>query len=191
MSEFLHSIRNNNIEKKYHKPRRNYNENNAFPTLEKRNGLDRRAKPHKKNNINVGETLETIKNLLEDIQENQQQTLFAQERKVYVIERKADILEKMAGMMEKIANVLSNSTLPTQSAALNGGPQFNIADGVPRKPTASDRKIILEIIEKMRGEGETYNTIAQFLEKEAFPTFSGKGEWHAQTVHRLCQRLGV
>ena len=58
-----------------------------------------------------------------------------------------------------------------------------------KKPSASDRETIMAIITKMRNEGATYNIIAEFLHKEEFPTFSGKGAWHAQTVHRLCQQM--
>lgn len=39
----------------------------------------------------------------------------------------------------------------------------------------------------MRDEGATYGQIADRLEGEEIPTFSGKGKWHAQTIHRICQ----
>lgn len=56
-----------------------------------------------------------------------------------------------------------------------------------RKPLDQNRKKILQVIEKMRNKGETFDNIALYLEKEQFQTFSGRGQWHAQTVHRLFQ----
>ncbi|MBU0993455.1 MAG: hypothetical protein KJ737_13250 [Proteobacteria bacterium] len=190
MSDFLHTIRNNSMDKKFHKPRRNYHENNSFPTLEKRTGSDRRTRSYKKPNAQISETLESIKNLLEDISENQQQTIYAQERKVSAIEKKAAVLGQMASFLEKMTSGISRdaSTFPSY-VVTQPVESSNFKISTSKKPNASDRKMMLEIIEKMRNEGETYHTIAQFLAKEEFPTFSGKGEWHAQTVHRLCQRI--
>jgi hypothetical protein len=39
----------------------------------------------------------------------------------------------------------------------------------------------------MRKRLKTYDEIARFLEKEDIPTFTKRGRWHAQTVHRLFQ----
>jgi hypothetical protein len=39
----------------------------------------------------------------------------------------------------------------------------------------------------MRSSGETFDKIALYLENEKLPTFSNRGQWHAQTVHRLYQ----
>ena len=46
---------------------------------------------------------------------------------------------------------------------------------------------ILNIITSMRKEGATFATIADYLKETGIPTFSGRGEWHAQTIHRLCK----
>ncbi|MEX1313506.1 MAG: hypothetical protein AB1Z38_04980 [Desulfotignum sp.] len=50
------------------------------------------------------------------------------------------------------------------------------------------REEILNIIHTMRDEGATYDQIAKRLVDLGQPTFSGRGEWHAQTIHRLCSR---
>jgi len=52
---------------------------------------------------------------------------------------------------------------------------------------ASERVVVMKIIKEMRKEGATYNMIAQRLIDDNIPTFSRKGQWHAQTIHRLCQ----
>jgi len=46
---------------------------------------------------------------------------------------------------------------------------------------------ILSIIHNMRNQGATFSIIADHLKKQGMPTFSGRGEWHAQTIHRLCK----
>lgn len=50
------------------------------------------------------------------------------------------------------------------------------------------REEVLNIIQTMRNEGATYDQIAKRLVDLGQPTFSGRGEWHAQTIHRLCSR---
>jgi len=47
------------------------------------------------------------------------------------------------------------------------------------------KKKVVKIITEMRAKGETLEQIATYLDKEKISTFSGRGEWHAQTVHRI------
>lgn len=48
---------------------------------------------------------------------------------------------------------------------------------------------IISIINRMRDQGATFATIAEYLSDKGIPTFSGRGHWHAQTIHRLCKQL--
>jgi len=48
------------------------------------------------------------------------------------------------------------------------------------------REEIMDIINAMREQGATYDQVAKHLIDLGQPTFSGRGEWHAQTIHRLC-----
>ena len=50
------------------------------------------------------------------------------------------------------------------------------------------RTEIMDIINTMRAEGATYDQVAKRLIDLGQPTFSGRGEWHAQTIHRLCSK---
>ncbi|HCY86080.1 MAG TPA: hypothetical protein DHV36_13165 [Desulfobacteraceae bacterium] len=50
------------------------------------------------------------------------------------------------------------------------------------------REEIMDIINSMRAEGATYDQVAKRLIDLGQPTFSGRGEWHAQTIHRLCSK---
>jgi hypothetical protein len=50
------------------------------------------------------------------------------------------------------------------------------------------REAIMDIIYGMREKGATYDEVANQLISLGQPTFSGRGEWHAQTIHRLCTK---
>jgi len=50
------------------------------------------------------------------------------------------------------------------------------------------RDAIMDIIQTMRTEGATFDQVASRLVELGQPTFSGRGEWHAQTIHRLCNK---
>ena len=47
------------------------------------------------------------------------------------------------------------------------------------------KKKVLEIIATQRNKGKTFDQIAEYLKQEDVPTLSGRGKWHAQTVHRV------
>ncbi len=64
--------------------------------------------------------------------------------------------------------------------AVQAQPQGN-ADLLPREE-------VMDIIDSMRKEGATYDQVAKRLVDLGQPTFSGRGEWHAQTIHRLCSK---
>jgi hypothetical protein len=50
------------------------------------------------------------------------------------------------------------------------------------------RDQVMDLIYTMRDQGATFDQVAKRLIELGQPTFSGRGEWHAQTVHRLCAR---
>lgn len=50
------------------------------------------------------------------------------------------------------------------------------------------REAVMDIIRSMRAEGDTFDQVATRLVELGQPTFSGRGEWHAQTIHRLCNK---
>lgn len=54
------------------------------------------------------------------------------------------------------------------------------------KKELMSRDAVMEIVNSMRSQGATFDQVAQRLVELGQPTFSGRGEWHAQTVHRLC-----
>ncbi len=50
------------------------------------------------------------------------------------------------------------------------------------------REAVMDIIYSMRAKGATFDMVANRLVELGQPTFSGRGEWHAQTIHRLCNK---
>ncbi len=42
-------------------------------------------------------------------------------------------------------------------------------------------------MKKQRKAGKKFEEIARWLEKHDYKTFSGRGTWHAQTIHRLLE----
>jgi len=51
---------------------------------------------------------------------------------------------------------------------------------------SEDEAALIKDMKKMRKKGATYKEISKFLNDHDIPTFSNKGRWHAQSVHRLC-----
>jgi hypothetical protein len=69
--------------------------------------------------------------------------------------------------------------------------KLKIADQEASNPETGKTEIlsrdaVMEIVNSMRRDGATFDQVAQRLVALGQPTFSGRGEWHAQTVHRLC-----
>jgi len=63
----------------------------------------------------------------------------------------------------------------------------------PKKNTSIDNKLlsreaVMDIIHSMRAESATFGQVASRLIELGQPTFSRRGEWHAQTIHRLCNK---
>ncbi|MFH1155771.1 MAG: hypothetical protein V1793_18335 [Pseudomonadota bacterium] len=56
------------------------------------------------------------------------------------------------------------------------------------QPGILPREEVMNIIQTMRDQGATFDEVAQHFKSLGQPTFSGRGEWHAQTVHRLCNK---
>lgn len=51
-----------------------------------------------------------------------------------------------------------------------------------------DRNQVMKLIVDMRSGGASFEDIAQHLHSTGIPTFSGRGRWRKQTVHKLHQQ---
>jgi hypothetical protein len=99
--------------------------------------------------------------------------------------------------------IAPKTTLPKapakKSPKPSRSPKSPIAQKSPRAPVSPKttvsidaklmpRDAIMDIIESMRKDGATFDQVAKRLVDLGQPTFSGRGEWHAQTIHRLCSK---
>jgi O6-methylguanine-DNA--protein-cysteine methyltransferase len=187
MSHFLHQLRNelenrNNAEKRYSNKRRQYNNRRGLIYDRRANSDSKRHQHHKGDHREKMsgiplDTLSGIKAILENIAANQERLIAIEERKVKAIEK---ISENVAALSSPAAHALDGVEEHLQL----------FQDHKPKKRLKKhedpNRKRVIEIIEEMRGENATYSDIAERLQMENLPTFSGRGKWHAQTIHRLC-----
>jgi hypothetical protein len=196
MNDFLKSLRT--------KEKQRYERNNRKPYNNQYNGNQYNGNPQYKGNEGnfkkgpgyrseetdklmtaLGQTVPEIKIVLENIAENQHRLAEAEERRAGAEERKAGAFEALA---ESLQALLTNGIqLP-----LNPGIPYTTSSSPveaekPIRSSAADRENVLDTIFGMRDQGATYTEIASHLDSESIPTFSGKGKWHAQTIHRLCQ----
>lgn len=219
MNDFLQSIRNGSFTKdngntakpRYNngtntqRPRRTYEPNGNYM----RNNGERKFRPRTgPENFASDDTMTSIKETLQAILANQESALVIAERKAIAEERKADAFEFIARHIGKLTgeNFVTKTNQPvTPSKDAETGLMDMLNDmdaAVPeetervitvRKPESPSDGIgkddILSIIAAMRREGSTYNEIASHLDSLNLPTFSGRGKWHAQTIHRLCQTV--
>ena len=92
--------------------------------------------------------------------------------------------------MEKFLDHLNNfikdisRTIPDKSI-LADAPSKDTTDYTLETHHSKDE--VIAMIKSMRKKRATFAEIAQNLKDKEIPTFSGRGEWHAQTIHRLCR----
>lgn len=207
MSDFLHSIRNrshNNDKSSYsHRPSRQYDNGNNY-----NRSHDRKYRPKQNdyNNMHDG-TMTRIKEVLETIAASQEALIEVADRRALAEERKADAIEHIASLISGLANLEAFAGLENQvvenaleeEVALELEEEISVAKTAAKQPAVKEKKAdktsrdmskeeIMDLIHKMRKKGKTYNEIAASLTEMELPTFSGRGKWHAQTIHRLCQQ---
>lgn len=199
MNDFLKSLRT--------KEKQRYERNNRKPYNNQYNGNQYNGNPQYKGNEGgnykkgpgggyrseeteklmaaLGQAVPEIKVVLENIAENQHRLAEAEERRAGAEERKAGAFEALA---ESIQALLSNGIQLPVSAGIPYTPSPSPVEvEKPIRSSAADRENVLDTIFGMRDQGATYTEIASHLDSESIPTFSGKGKWHAQTIHLLCQ----
>lgn len=188
------------------RPRRSYEPNGNYM----RNGNERKFRPRTGvEGLPADDTMTTIKDTLQAILANQETALAVAERKAIAEERKADAFEFIAQHIGSLVGENFVSGTESRRAAdrdetpvamdMAGDSEKSFAEDTerilssvrtePKQASTMDKDDILNIIAAMRREGSTYNEIATHLDELNLPTFSGRGKWHAQTIHRLCQTV--
>ncbi len=171
--------------------RRNTNKKSNYSSSERRSGNERRGVGREYKEKNTNTDISTIINRLIPVLEkfvantttDNKQNAEIEQQKIDTEQRKLDIIENMGKLLlDKLSiNITSVSETDTDSS-IKKNKIFN-------QPKNQKKKEALDIITTMRSDGKTYEKIADRLSKEGFSTFSGRGEWHAQTVHRICQAM--
>lgn len=200
MSEFLHQLRNGN-DKRFNRKRRQYdgNQNVLYDrraSREPRRNAQRDRDRDTEQSVNVPyDMMESIKDLLENIVENQERQIITETRKADALDRLVEVLSNLPGGVptEKVQADNENPVESAVESAVDSAAEPAVEPPVKKRKRVSRKKDdprrlrVMEIIESMRQENATYHEIAMQLEEEDLPTFSGRGKWHAQTVHRLCK----
>ncbi len=159
MSEFLKNLRNNQgySQKQYGAGHKGQqrNDNRGKNTGQRKSDIPDYLK------LLFDDLAPVIKNYLDQVAESQERLAAASEKKALAMEK------LLASLPELI-----QQTVPARRE--------------PRKRKITARKQeLLDLIKKLRDENMTYEEVAAYLDKNNIPTFSGRGRWHAQTIHRL------
>jgi len=164
----------------------------------------------------LAEAVDNLATLVEGLAKNQEYLTSVQEKTNIMLERQASAMEEIVGYLhfavgsgpeesqpveksrsDEFVQAQPSSSSPEEPKQQEGKKRTVIRKKHQDRPVAREmdrtgetkllpRERIMEIIHTMRAEGATYDEVAQYLIKLGQPTFSGRGEWHAQTIHRLC-----
>ncbi len=99
-------------------------------------------------------------------------------------ERLAEIEERKANAEMKNIQAISDIIETIKSKGLKSISNSNKQKRAAKTRDEHHRKVV-KIIKNKKNAGETFREIALYLEKEKIPTFSKRGKWHAQTIHRI------
>jgi len=197
MNDFLKSLRSNNKEKRYDRNDRNErpnrrqhgNGNSAYggnPQYKNDRSNGNLRKPHRPFEDNKLSIL--LEDALPEIKEAVSRLVNASERLLVAEERKANAMERISNSLQEL--LLGGSPLAVLPNEPPGNGATSVAksyDNAQKSINNMTREAVIDIILTMREEGATYGKIADHLEAENIPTFSRKGKWHAQTIHRVCR----
>lgn len=180
MSDFLKNLRSSN-KKDVPLPRKNI-DGNYFHQTDRRTQNDRRSTTSFANSETLTMQLgDALPELLESTTTLTEQVAKLAATNELVAESKIRQQNAIADFFNTLNKMVSENT----EAKISDPPQkvtTSYASG-----THYTKDDIMSIIQNMRDQGATFSIIADYLKEKGMPTFSGRGEWHAQTIHRLCK----
>ncbi|MCB9481130.1 MAG: hypothetical protein H6680_04820 [Desulfobacteraceae bacterium] len=194
MNEFLQHLRaTSNDRRRNNKNYKNNDGNIGNHHPERRSGNDRRLRAPKPSGIKE-EAITALRQSIDEIQNAVQDHILVLERNTDAQERQAEALEHIADMfavfLERLddAPAVHQEAIPREAEILDESNLMMSAEEADQVKKTS-RTYILNLIQSLRDKNSTYDEIALYLTENDFPTFSGRGRWHAQTIHRLCQEI--
>jgi len=192
MSEFLKTVKSS--QGRYPGKRSgSYNTGGGDYYSQDRRGNERRGQtPRGRDQDNRGHNRQ--ENLLTPIHQLLEQVTESQRIQEGFIERQTMASEEVAATFIDIVKILERLTegaplpSPAEAAAPAAPVSFTQLTDDQLLSPADERREAIKIMKKLRKKGATYKEIAHFLNEKEIPTFSNKGHWHAQTIHRLCNQ---
>ena len=183
MSDFLRNLRSSH-KKDTPAPRKSMDQQQYYPQTDRRVLRDRRASqpgqyapPADDLTRQLGDTLplliDNTTTLAEQVEKMATINEMMMEARIRQYNAVADFFEDLKGLLGDLP-APEASGMPKATASYASGTHYTKDD-------------ILSIINNMRDQGATFAIIADYLKEKGIPTFSGRGEWHAQTIHRLCK----
>ncbi len=189
MNEFLKTVRSS--QGRYPNKRHgNYDNSGNYYSQDRRGNNERRGQPPRGNDRgqNQREDLLTpIHDLLEQIAESQRIQERFIERQTLASEEVAAAFIDIAKSLERLTDGEAPISAPEPSTTTGPVSLTQLTDDQLLSP-ADERRDAIKVMKKLRKKGATYKEIAHFLNEKEIPTFSNKGHWHAQTIHRLCNQ---
>jgi hypothetical protein len=180
MSDFLKNLRSSH-KKVTSDPRRNL-DGHYYPKNERRTVPDRRSSQSE----NLDSLFEGLIDMLPKIADNATVlSLFLEkfgENSDKLVDAKIRQYNAVSSFFENINVMLGHTDHSLSGPAVTASASY--ASG-----TRYTKDEILDTIRSLREKGATFAQIADYLTQKGMPTFSGKGQWHAQTIHRLCRKM--
>lgn len=184
MNDFLKNLRNSG--KKETSSLKKNMDGNYFTPGERRIPKERRPSAFNRSNSipEKDARKQDIMDLIPVIAENTTQL-------VKEIGRMAEISEMIMESQIRQQNAMADffESLKTLMANRQTADDMPIATTSYASGTHYTKDDIISTINRMRDQGATFSTIAEYLRDKGIPTFSGRGQWHAQTIHRLCKHI--
>ncbi len=181
MDDFLKNLRSSH-KKDIPLPRKNI-DGNYYPQKDRRIQIDRRTSTSFPNNETLAQQLgDALPEILENTTTLTEQVAKLAATNELLAESKIRQQNAIADFFNTLNKIVSEDT----ETKISGDPPKNITTSYA-SGTHYTKDEIMSIIQNMRNQGATFSVIADYLQEKGMPTFSGKGEWHAQTIHRLCK----
>lgn len=189
MDDFLHNLRSGKF-KQNERSGRSYKDP-QHRRSQWRGDADGRKSPHHSSSDIVLE----INKALKDIAASHRRFADAYESKVRADERRAAAMEsiaeflkqRFAGDLESIEEDREEDRAGSESESEPDSPAIHAEQTV--KTTDFDRKNLPNYVLELRKDGMSFEKIAQYLESNGVPTFSGRGTWRGPAISKLCKEM--
>lgn len=189
MDDFLHNLRSGKF-KQNERSGRSYKDP-QHRRSQWRGDADGRKSPHHSSSDIVLE----INKALKDIAASHRRFADAYESKVKADERRAAAMEsiaeflkqRFAGDLESIEEDREEDRAGSESESEPDSPAIHAEQTV--KTTDFDRKNLPNYVLELRKDGMSFEKIAQYLESNGVPTFSGRGTWRGPAISKLCKEM--